>query len=250
MAKNQEQNYKLKSLIPYWSRWNWADIIHKRNTKQGYLHKQDLTSVFSNAYIQIEMKVIPMFERSGQADFEGLENEIFEFRKHFKVEGRVSEIVYYDDLILLLIQKLKTSSKNLNQEKKIGFKLEQQKFEKIGDLFSVLKDKKLVASKTTLLRFKKVFKGDEIKNKIQWVGSITALHHFIKGITLKNQKGKWKTACNCFYKDGYELNYISFCYSIVTWRKLKSRKYLFFKYLRLMFGSPYETILKIISKFI
>ena len=76
--------------------------------------------------------------------------------------------------------------------------------DKLADLWDSLKLHNLISNHTTLVNFKKVFSGSEVKTPVQWTGNISELFYFIKLIysdhkLVKDLKQKqWEVTCQCF----------------------------------------------------
>ena len=107
------------SLPIEFSEWNcskilWSEIALQRNTGKKYTHKQDLVAVFFNSYQYYKIKFARYY-----AEFQRLPNNyinelIFEFRDHFPIKERISDINYFDDLLILLSDKYRQKQKKLN----------------------------------------------------------------------------------------------------------------------------------------
>ncbi len=86
---------------------NWPNVAWERNTGVGYQHKQDLVAVFANGFSYLRQKVEAIYSDTGTVDFDTLHDLIFDFKIHFPVSGRVEGVNYYDDLVLMLIDRYK-----------------------------------------------------------------------------------------------------------------------------------------------
>lgn len=116
----------------------------------------------------------------------------------------------------IILQTLKeiAPKKTLPQETKskvlhTSFKLEKSDFKKIADVLDVLHSNALVSSKVKVPQFKQAFKDGIVKNEIEWIGGMAALHFFIDKICerIKNdtKNSKWKTTNKCFFIEGKDL---------------------------------------------
>lgn len=85
--------------------FDWREVAWQYNTGNGYQHKQDLISVFANGFEYIKQKVEAIWEQAGEFDKEFLEELVWQFRLSFPISGRVEGVNYYDDLLLMLIDK-------------------------------------------------------------------------------------------------------------------------------------------------
>ena len=76
--------------------------------------------------------------------------------------------------------------------------------DKLTDLWDSLKLNHFISKSTTLLNFKKVFSGGEIKTPIEWTGNISELFYFIKLIYSEHKlvddlkQKQWEVTCLCF----------------------------------------------------
>jgi hypothetical protein len=92
--------------------------------------------------------------------------------------------------------------KKPTKESFLSFKLKSEIRNRVEfkDIYDALKKGNLISNSTTLPNFKQIFSGNEVVNKIEWIGAISALHIFVSEVW-KFQisgKGKWKTTLNCF----------------------------------------------------
>jgi len=102
----------------------WSDVAWQRNTNRGYTQVQDLAAVFFNAYSYIEEQFKKFYNKTHEIPYTVLNDEIFEFRKHFPKRGRIADINYYDDLIELLIEKYRQGKKTNNNDQKVKHLIE------------------------------------------------------------------------------------------------------------------------------
>ena len=76
--------------------------------------------------------------------------------------------------------------------------------DKLTDLWDSLKLNHFISKSTTLLNFKKVFSGNDIKTPIEWTGNISELFYFIKLIYSEHKlvydlkQKQWEVTCLCF----------------------------------------------------
>lgn len=150
---------------------------------------------------------IKQFDRWSDCEIEfAIDNQknriIYKFKKLDKyLSNRIAE--YERQLIELN----SPQSKGKVQAQYNSFKLSTSQLKKAGDVLDDLQAAKLISENVKVPKFKKIFSGDIVENKIQWVGSIAALHFFVceicKYSTIKKRKSE--IACKCFSKEGYEL---------------------------------------------
>jgi hypothetical protein len=109
--------------------------------------------------------------------------------------------------ILMYFPEEKTNSQSLptktgkENNSQASFKLKSGTIKETHqDILNVLKSGGLISKQTTPPNFRKIFSGNEVSNKIEWIGTISSLHIFVSEIwkLQGNGKGKWKTALNCF----------------------------------------------------
>jgi hypothetical protein len=87
---------------------NWGEVAWGYNTGRKYQAKQDLVSIFWNSYISYEQKLKTYYNEFNDFPFDYVNELIFKFRQHFPKNGRAEGVNYFDDLLVLLIDKYKT----------------------------------------------------------------------------------------------------------------------------------------------
>ncbi|HLV92818.1 MAG TPA: hypothetical protein VKX34_06820 [Aequorivita sp.] len=101
----------------FYFRTDWKEIVWQHNTRKGFVHKQDLTAVFFNAYIDVKQKIQSYVNRKNEFPENEVNELIFEFRENFSLTGRIEGVNYFDDLILQFIDYYKANNPHLLQMK-------------------------------------------------------------------------------------------------------------------------------------
>ena len=152
---------KIKFSDSLYLKWNWREVAFQINTGKAYQHKQDLVSLFGNAYSYIELKFEPFFERSGEVPMKELEDLVFEFRQSFPKDGRVVGVNYFDDLIRQLISKH-------NKHKKGGEKSKRKPdMEKINQVKIFLREHPV--SSPTPQKIFNTLEGSQLVCSLSWL---------------------------------------------------------------------------------
>ena len=173
-------------------KFDWATVQWERNVEGKYSHKQDLTALFYNGFRYFEMKKEIVTK-------EIIDNEIYEFRKHFPLKNRVDGVPYFDDLM----EMLKPPSK---KNTRITFRTVLSDIQ-LQALFKALIKEGFISPETSYKPFKAIFSGIDIsaiQSKINWEGANNLLAYFIdelkKKRLIKIPVNHWDIAKHCFDK--------------------------------------------------
>jgi len=94
--------------------------------------------------------------------------------------------------------------KNIKKPNSFTYKHNTKQLSQLTDFMNTLKKNKFITNDTNLTNFRKIFSGEEVLNKIVWIGNISELYYFIK--YLHNESNKieplsqdlWFVAIKCF----------------------------------------------------
>jgi hypothetical protein len=160
----QMQAYAPKSFADWFlGETAWAEVAWQRNTGNGYQHKQDLAAVFLNAYRPLQQKIPSYFQKYKQIDREYLTYQIFRFREHFPLKGRIEDISYFDDLIEMLMDQY-PSADNAKQKSGPGMVAGDKSFA-VTELYRLDDMAIIERGEGKYIEFKSTFSYDLRQNK-------------------------------------------------------------------------------------